>query len=489
MHLRTPPTRRLAVALLLVSSALAAVPAARSVPTASAATAPPDRASTAGVAGTQPAAGTTERPNVVLILTDDQRAGTVRYMPNVTRLLAQRGTTYTQAEVPTSLCCPSRSTILTGLYAHTSRLFGNGDVGGARYGGWRRFHRLGLEDRTMAPALKARGYRTALIGKYLNYFGKFSPPGYVPPGWDTFATFMSGHGSYYSYRLSDGTHYGTEPQDYSTDVLAARATQFISSTPADQPLFLYFAPFGPHAPYKPAPRDLGSLDGQLAQYTAPTLNQPLKTMPRWMRLRQHFGQADVDLTRQRQLEALGSIDDAVGSIVQALQATGRDRDTLFIFMSDNGYFWGEHRIIGKDAPYYESTAIPMVLRWDGHVPAARFSSHLVLNVDIAGTIAAATGATMTTDGLDILGNTIRGGFVLEAMNGYNNRPAYCGWRSQHRMYVQWDSGEQELYDYRTDPAEAHNLAHRPAWKPVRDAMRAKAKAACRPLPPHFAWPS
>ena len=73
---------------------------------------------------------------------------------------------------------------------------------------------------------------------------------------------MSGHGSYYSYRLSDGTHYGTEPQDYSTDVLAARATQFVSSTPADQPLFLYFAPFGPHAPYKPAPRDLGSLDGQ-----------------------------------------------------------------------------------------------------------------------------------------------------------------------------------------------------------------------------------
>ena len=161
MHLRTPPIRRLAVAVLLVSSALVAVPAAKSAPTARAAAALPGRASTVAVPGTQPAAGTTGRPNVVLILTDDQRAGTVRYMPNVTRLLAQRGTTYTQAEVPTSLCCPSRSTILTGLYAHTSRLFGNGDVGGARYGGWRRFHRLGLEDRTMAPALKARGYRTA----------------------------------------------------------------------------------------------------------------------------------------------------------------------------------------------------------------------------------------------------------------------------------------------------------------------------------------
>src|SRR6187551_303087 len=173
------------------------------------------------------ARGAEHRPNVVLILTDDQRVGTYRTMPNVNSLLRARGTTYTRAMVPTSLCCPSRSTILTGLYAHSSRLFGNGDVGGARYGGWRRFHRLGLEDRTLGPALQAVGYRTGLIGKYLNYFGKYAPPGYTPPGWDTFAAMMSNHGSYYQYRLSDGSHYGTEPQDYSTDVLASRATQFI----------------------------------------------------------------------------------------------------------------------------------------------------------------------------------------------------------------------------------------------------------------------
>ncbi len=434
-----------------------------------------------------PAAPAGSRPNVVIVLTDDQRAGTYASMPHVNRLLRARGTTYTRAMVPTSLCCPSRATILTGLYAHSSRLFGNGDVGGARYGGWRRFHRLGLEDRTLGPALQAAGYRTALLGKYLNYFGKYAAPGYTPPGWDTFAAMMSSHGSYYSYRLSDGSSYGTEPQDYSTDVIASRATEFISSTPADQPLFLFFAPFGPHAPYKPAPRHLGALDGALEPFTPATLHQPLRTMPRWMRARRHFTQDEVDLTRQRQLEAQMSVDDAVGSIVEALEQAGRDRDTLFVFLSDNGYFWGEHTIIGKDSPYQDSTKIPLVIRWDGHTRPGSISRKLVLNVDLARTVAKAAGAAMDTDGLDILGPKRRSGFVLEAMDGYNDRPAYCGWRSRTRMYVQWATGEEELFDYRSDPDEERNLAGRKRWRDVRDRMRVKAYDACSPKPPHFRW--
>jgi len=128
------------------------------------------------------------RPNVVVIVTDDQRRETMPYLPAVQRLLVEQGTRYTQAMVPTSLCCPSRASILTGLYAHSSKVFGNGDIGGPRYGGWRRFHRAGMEDRTIAVALQNVGYRTALIGKYLNYFGENSEPGFVPPGWDTFTT-------------------------------------------------------------------------------------------------------------------------------------------------------------------------------------------------------------------------------------------------------------------------------------------------------------
>jgi arylsulfatase A-like enzyme len=430
------------------------------------------------------------RPNVVVILTDDQRRDTLQHMPQVQQLLAEQGTTYTNAMVPTSLCCPSRSTILTGLYAHSSRVYGNGDVGGKRYGGWQRFYRTGMERRTMGVALRRAGYRTAMIGKYLNYFGKFAGPGYLPPGWDTFSTVMSRHGAYYAYRLSDGTYHGVTPEDYSTDVFAHQATEFIRSTPGHQPLFLFLAPYGPHAPYKPAPRHDGALEGRLAPYVAPTLRQKVRTMPRWMRervRRVRVTQTEVDYTRQKQLEALMSVDDAVGSVHEALRETGRVNNTLFVFLSDNGYFWGEHRIIGKDAPYQDATRIPMVVRWDGHVPAGATRRRIVLNVDVARTVARATGASMRTDGLDILGRTKRKGFVLEAMNGYHERPAYCGWRTKHRMYVRWATGEQELFDYRSDPNERRNLAHRKRWADVRKQMRTKARRHCKPEPPHFDW--
>ena len=428
-----------------------------------------------------------DRPNVVLIVTDDQRPDTLAYMPAVQRLLVGLGTRYTRAMVPTSLCCPSRASILTGLYAHSTKVFGNGDVGGPRYGGWRRFHRAGMESRTLAVALKNVGYRTALIGKYLNYFGAYAEPGYVPPGWDTFTTPLSNHGAYYTYRLNDGTYHGSDPEDYSTDVFAAKATEFIRSTPADQPLFLLFTPFGPHAPYVPAPRHDGVLDGVLPPYTPATLHQKLSRMPRWMRERQHFTQEDVDLTRQKQIESLLSIDEAVQAIHDSLQETGRDRDTLFIFMSDNGYFWGEHRIIGKDAPYKDAIAIPMVARWDGHVAAGATDGRIVLNVDVAGTVSLAAGASMSTEGMSMFGNEKRKGFVLEAMDGYNERPAYCGWRTKHRMFVRWGSGERELFDYRLDPDERRNLAEKPKWADVRRSMRDKAFAACKPRLPHFTW--
>lgn len=427
------------------------------------------------------------RPNIVLIVTDDQRRDTLAYMPAVQHLLVGQGTQYSQAMVPTSLCCPSRASILTGLYSHTMRFYGNGDIGKARLGGWRRFYRRGLEDITMAVALQRAGYRTGLIGKYLNYFGKHAPPGYVPPGWTSFAAQLSNHGSYYNYRLSDGSVHGSTPEDYSTDVFARKASDFIRTTPAEQPLFLYFAPYAPHSPYVPAPRHDGTLAGVLPDYTAPTINQALSWMPRWMRERRRFTKSEVDVVRQRQHESLLSVDEAVASIHQALAGSGRDRNTLFVFMSDNGYFWGEHGVIGKDAPYREATYVPMVVRWDGYVPAGAVEDRMVLNVDVAGTIASAAGVPMRTDGLNMFGTERRRGVVLEAMRGYNDRPAYCGWRTRNRMFVQWATGEQELFDYRLDPGETRNLAGQPGWSDERKRMRAKAKAACSPEPPGFDW--
>lgn len=420
----------------------------------------------------------------MLLVTDDQRADTLGGMPAVQSLLVRKGVRYSHGMVPTALCCPSRASILTGLYAHHTRVFGNGDVGGNRYGGWVQFHRRGMEFRTLAEALRLRGYRTGLFGKYLNNFGNSTPDDFVPPGWDTFTAFQYARGAYFGYQLTDGTYHGDAPRDYSTDLLSRRVSSFIRTTPKHQPVFVYFAPYAPHAPYEPAPRDLGAAVGlpSLA-----TVAPPGGTRPAWRAGSPIPPEEEADRVRRGQVETLMSVDDAVRRVLRTLRRTGRDRDTLFVFTSDNGYFWGEHGLIGKDAPYAAAIRVPLVLRWDGHAPAGVVDHRLALNVDLAGTIARAAGAQMSTDGIDLLGGTRRHGFVLEAMDGYEGRPAYCGWRTRNRMYVHWDTGNDELYDYRTDPGEQRNLAGLPELRDIQRRMREHARAACFPEPPGFDW--
>lgn len=431
------------------------------------------------------------RPNVVLIVTDDQRADTLAGMNQVNDLLSAKGVRFSNGMIPTNLCCPSRSTILTGLYAHHTRVFGNGDIGGSRYGGWAQFHRRGMEYRTLATALSARGYRTGFFGKYLNDFSKLSPDGYTPPGWDTFTAFKYSRGAYFGYRLTDGTYHGTDARDYSTDVLARRTKRFVRNTPDDQPLFAMFAPYGPHSPYVPAARyanQVGTIatDGLPQALRAPTPPADVESWPRWKRNRQ--SPSDVqDAVRSGQTVTLLAVDDAVGALVRTMRREGRARDTLFIFMSDNGYLWGEHGMVGKDNPYDGGIRIPVVVRWDGHAGRGVVDDRLALNVDIAHTIANATGASMQTDGLDLLGTRTRGGFPLEAMAGYRHRPAYCGWRTKRWMYVRYATGRSELYDYQTDPFEQHDLAGDPAVAPVQARLRALATQHCAPEPPGFDW--
>jgi arylsulfatase A-like enzyme len=386
--------------------------------------------------------------------------------------------------VPTALCCPSRVSLLTGLYAHHTSVYGNGDVGGSLYGGWVQFHRRGLEFRTLAVALKDRGYRTGLFGKYINNFGNATPDGYQPPGWDEFTTFIYARGAYFGYTLSDGSVHGDAAEDYSTDVLTRRAERFIRSTPDRKPVFVLLAPFAPHKPYLPAPRHAGAAADLRPDEP---LSRTWLERPAWTVRRTPSPEEAPAVIRRGQVESLFAVDDAVASVLRTLRQTGRDQDTLFVFTSDNGYLWGEHGLTGKDAPYDPATRVPLVLRWDGRVPAGAVDDRLALNIDLTATISRAASAGMTTDGVDLLGERRRGGFVLEAMNGYAGRPAYCGWRTRNRMFVQWADGRTDLFDYRTDPYEQHNLAGDPAMQQVEQQMRAKAEQACDPEPPGFDW--
>jgi N-acetylglucosamine-6-sulfatase len=432
------------------------------------------------------AAGAQHRPNIVVILTDDQRTDSLLSMPSVRSLLVDRGTRYSQAMIPTSICCPSRSAILTGLYSHDSGVWDNG----GRDGGWQTFQRLGNEQRTIAVALHRGGYRTGLIGKYLNNFGRYALPGYKPPGWDRFEGFLlpEKSGAYYDYRIGQHGLYGLGSQDYSTDVLATRAVNFIWSTPQKQSLFLYFAPFAPHYPYAPAPRDIGALRGALPAYRPASITAPVDNKPAWVRKLPQVSDARIDRIREGQGESLMAVDDAVAAIVAALEHSGRLRDTLIVFMSDNGLQLGEHHIVGKNTPYRDSTSVPLVIRWDGRVGAGKVDNRLALNVDVAQTLASAAKVPITTDGMSMLGDRTRGGFVLESdYSARYQRPAYCGWRTKDWMFVHYSTGEEELYSYRSDPEELNNLAGNPVYAGQQAAMRAQAKKACRPMPPTFSW--
>lgn len=444
-----------------------------------------------------------DRPDIVLVVTDDQRVESLAAMPRVARDLAARGTTFTNAMVPTALCCPSRSAILTGRYSHTTGVYGNGQErpGGSRLGGWRAFHRAGWEKRTLPLALHRAGYRTGLFGKYLNDFATLAPDGYQPPGWDEFLAFDGPNSAYVNYRLTDGSRHGAGPEDYSTDVLAARAAAFIEQTERRTPVFVMFTPYGPHRPYRPAPRHEFSVvavpetDGErrgaadLIPDAAPSWPLPPRRsdLPGWALRRHSSAVRELPSMPLQQTRTLLSVDEAVASLVDTLRAERRLRNTLFVFMSDNGYQWGEHGLVGKDSPYSAASRIPLVLRWDGQAAAGRTDPRLALNLDVATTLAGAAGVSLRTEGLDLLADRRRSGTVVEAMKGNGGRPAYCGWRTADHLYVRYADGRTELYDYRTDPGERHNLAGVAAAAATEQEMRASARRACDPVPPGFSW--
>jgi len=441
--------------------------------------------------GTSPssASAPADHPNIVIVLTDDQRMETVspEGMPNLWSDIRQQGRLYTNANIPTSLCCPSRASILTGLYAHHTRVYSNN----VPYGAWPVFHQRGLEDKTIAVALHAAGYETSLVGKYLNLY--YPDAGFVPPGWDHMLTFTTSGDHYFSYSLSDGTSYGTTPADYSTDVLAGYASRYLTEAPADKPVFMMLATTGPHWPFTPAPRDVGLWHGgRLPSYTDPVVNEDVSDKPPWVRRLKEVPQATIDADRASAQEAVMSIDDAVGGLVDTLRTTGRLDNTLFIFLTDNGLFHGEHRLMAKNLPYRFDTQIPLMMRWDGHISPDSTDTRLALNVDLAQTISAATGLGLSTDGLDLLGDVTRGGFPLEGAPWIPDstppkHPAYCGYRTHRYMYAEYATGDRELYDYDRDPQELTNVAYQPRYRPILRWLRGLAIKSCRPVPPKFGW--
>jgi arylsulfatase A-like enzyme len=433
------------------------------------------------------AAGDAGPPNIVLILTDDQRWDTLWAMPNVRRLLGERGVTYSNAFVVNSLCCPSRASILTGKYSKHTGVWGNRPP----HGGFAAFD----DATTIATQLDRAGYETAHVGKYLNgYFGE-----YVPPGWDRWFAF-SGREPYRQtdlygdYVLNiDGalSSRGRAPDDYSTDVLADEAVRVIRG--AAGPLFLQLATAAPHTPSTPAPEDLEAFP-DLPPHRPPNYDEAdVGDKPRWVRDLDRIGEGTYpEQLHRAMLQSLLAVDRAVERIVGALEDTGRLDDTMIVFASDNGFSWGEHRWTNKQAAFEENIRIPMVLRYDRLLTGSREDDHLVLNLDLAPTFAAIAGTTLPgADGRSLVplltdpGLRWRSRFALEHQNAEEpyRIPAYCGLRTLRFTYVRYVTLEEELYDLAEDPWQLTNVAADPAYRPVRDRLRRVLRTTCDPPPP------
>jgi N-acetylglucosamine-6-sulfatase len=500
----------------------------------------------AGAAEARPVgAGKDARPNILVVMTDDQAATDVAHMPNVKRLLAARGTTFANAIDSFPLCCPARATFLTGQYAH------NHGVGGNFYPyGWYGMKRRG---NTLPAWLQEAGYHTALVGKWLNGYGARDAHGEVPKGFDVWRGLLDVSAyDYFNFVMNaDGRlktwgdsafarklvefanievipdpgglqgvlrkmrdvfgpppydYWGAaKPEDYSPDVTGRITERLVKrERNSTKPFFIWWSPAAPHREDvavtlmgrpgpdpRPAPR-YAEWSSRWRLPKPPSFNEAdISDKPSTVRDRaaklSDDEIAQLQLDYQGRIGSLRAVDDHVGRLVRTLRETNQLRNTMIVFVSDNGWLHGEHRIPGdKFLPYEESLRVPFIVRGPG-VPAGQTIRGQVGNVDFAPTLLDAANARP--------GRTVDGVSLLPAIRDPRRRPdrtlelealaplfegdvpinawdqPYTGVRTDRYTYVVWkQTGEKELYDRRRDPHQLQNVAGDPAYAKVEATL-------------------
>jgi N-acetylglucosamine-6-sulfatase len=410
-----------------------------------------------------------DRPNIVFILTDDEDLKAHAYLSKTKSLIEDQGTVLDNYFVSYSFCCPSRATTLRGQYPHNHRIVGNDlPTGGAV-----KFRTMGLDQSTVGTWLKDAGYRTALIGKYLNQYDPEADG--VPPGWTEWYVPGSHDYAYFDYWLNENgrpVRYGKQAQDYMDDVLARHATGFIRrSANTDQPFFLYLAPYAPHSPATGAPRHAGMFAKEPFRHgpaydEADVSDKPsvVRNLPRLL-----AWQIEANERHYRErLRALQAVDDMVEGVVRTLEETGELDNTYIVYTSDNGFHLGEHRMfIGKTTAYEEDIHVPFAIRGPG-VPKGGRVGAFVLNNDLAPTFAALAGVKTPgfVDGRSFLPlladpqTPWRTSFAVERRqretHEIDGAAAFDGLRTRGWTYLEYGSGERELYDLANDPHQLSN---------------------------------
>jgi arylsulfatase A-like enzyme len=518
------------------------------------------------------AAAEEPKPSFVLIQTDDQTLdelyatyGGAEVMPETLRLIAGRGMTFNRYYVPYPLCCPSRTSLLTGRYSHNNGVKGNVQPNG----GFTGFASRGAYTHNLAVWMQRAGYRTIHIGKFLNGYGDepYDNGTEVPPGWSAWHTVEKADTNHYFYGYSlndngrvDGPfgdsgswatrEYGErddfgcpfapangKPCLYETDVLTRIANEELAGTPLDQPFYLQLDYTAPHGDFRrpagpePAPRHYDSLTGvPYPHKRSEGFDEGnVSDKPSFIREAPYLSFDEIHTYRvyyQKALESLRAVDEGVREIVNMLGALHRLRNTYVIFVSDNGFFYGEHRLTGgKFLAYEPSTHLPFLIRGP-HIKAGTETGELAANIDIAPTILELAGAEAdkSIDGRSLVpylhDPSLRSrrpilfeSFVqtndVEANGGAGpTTPAettyerklhaerrklrraresgasasivappkdYEGIRLGPYKYIEWPDGEKELYDINKDPNELNNRIRDRNLYPIRNFLHRQLK--------------
>jgi arylsulfatase A-like enzyme len=392
-----------------------------------------------------------DHPNVLIIMTDDQRAdGTMRVMPATRRWFSDGGTMFSRAYATTPLCCPSRASVFTGHYAHNHGVRSNVDISAFDFGS------------TIQRLLHGEGYRTAIVGKFLNRW----PIEQAPPDFDIYTIF--------SPRVEVRSYFGTTFNDngsvhsidgYSTDFIRERSLEFLEAFEDQDPApwFLVVTPFAPHFPAEyPQEYQARPVPGSFR----PTREFGLGDKPPFIRESDRPSGSFLRRVRRRQLRSLMPVDKLVAEVATRLRELDEEDNTLAFFLSDNGFMWGEHNLEGKNTPYLTSVRIPLLVRWpSGEHPTV--DDRLAGTIDIAPTIVSASGlgasASTAMDGDDLAAPKTRKRLLLEFWADRRGTiPTWSSILTRTEQYIEYreDDGtviHAEYYDLSSDPEQFHNL--------------------------------
>ncbi len=436
-----------------------------------------------------------ERPNIILITTDDMNQSDLRWMPKTRRLLGDAGVTVDGFISNHPLCCPARAQIFTGQFAHNNRVHDNEY---SRFGGYKRLRDPGQH---VGRWLRDAGYRTAFVGKHMNGW-EFTAP--RQPGWTVFDPLLKGiYAPYGITTFGNGTPRRYDDV-YTADLVGRLSVRYIKRFAAqDAPFFIWTSQMPPHGMFVdeewtlpvPARRH----EGRYAAAVPPSLAHPafneadISDKHPWMR---DIGPArveDVTAWHRARVESLAAVDDQVARTVAALREMGELRNTYIFFTSDNGLMLGEHRLWNKNKPYEPNLRIPLLVRGPT-LPAGTLRAATYGLVDLAPTFLelAKAEAGLTVDGRSMMG-TLRDDepsypdYLIQAAGGDLRPPPgtrdkpwwWRGVRSSDYVYVRYNDGFEELYDMRADPGQLTNVASLPEYAEVKAQYADRLKSLKR----------